>query len=736
MKFLLSRSSVSKVLSTALIAATLPIGAFSAAAETSIPNINSTVSSSTVTENVYQTPPNVIILPPGSESVLVTGPSTTISGAQFDVNVALTGITGKVTAQKFIIAFNPARVDFIDAEAVDSSTSIVGQYTELGKATVVAASISESAVNNKPLIRLTFKAKANGGIQDIKVSAELGLADNGVIQATHPSSLSLQTNQVTGDLNGNGALDIGDLAKLAPFYGITSTHTSWSTVAGADFNQNGSIDLTDLGLLGKKVLYDTKDFELMEASVMDIQNAMNAGKLTSVQLVTKYLARIDTYDQKGPEIKAILSVNPDALEEAAALDKERSEKGSRGPLHGIPVIVKDNFNTIGMPTTAGCICLKANNTSTDAFMIKKLKNAGAIILAKSNLHEFAFGTTTLSSLGGQTKNPYDLTTNPGGSSGGTGAALAANFGVIGLGTDTGGSIRIPSSRNALVGIRPTIGLTSREGIIPLAHSQDVGGPMARSVADAAIALDAVSGYDPNDLVTALSTGNIPKSYTDYLDKDGLKGAKIGVIRSLSTGNDAAFTAATDKMKELGATVIDVTIPNQSKILGYASLSGTEFKFDLNDYLASLGANAPYKTLTEIIASNDILQSQKSSMIQRDNVTTLETLNYYKDLWERTKLTQQSLTQVLGENSLDAVLYATTSGNANRLSAYSGFPAISFPAGYTNQVPFGLELLGREYDEGTLIKLAYAFEQATHLRTMPASTPALTPEEESKLVLTP
>lgn len=736
MKSLLSRSSVSKVLSTALIAAMLPIGAISAAAETSITSVNSTISSPTVSENVYQTPPNVVVLPPGSESVLVTGPSTTINGSLFDVDVALTGVTGKVTAQKFIIEFNAARVDFIDVQAVDSSTSIVGQYAELGKATVVAASISDSAVNNKPLIRLKFKAKANGGIQDIKVSAELGLADNGVIQATHFGSLSLQTTQVTGDLNGNGALDIGDLAILAPFYGITSTHTSWSTVALADFNQNGSIDLTDLGILGKKVLYDTKQFELMEASVMDIQNAMNAGKLTSVGLVTKYLARIDKYDQKGPEIKAILSVNPKALEEAAALDKERSEKGARGPLHGIPVIVKDNFNTIGMPTTAGCICLKANNTSTDAFMIKKLKNAGAIILAKSNLHEFAFGTTTLSSLGGQTKNPYDLTTNPGGSSGGTGAALAANFGVIGLGTDTGGSIRIPSSRNALVGIRPTIGLTSREGIIPLAHSQDVGGPMARSVADAAIALDAVSGYDPNDLVTALSSGNIPKSYTDYLDKDGLKGARIGVIRSLSTGNDAAFTAATDKMKELGATVIEVTIPNQSKILGYASLSGTEFKFDLNDYLASLGANAPYKTLTEIIASNDILQNQKSSMIQRDNVTTLETLTYYKDLWERTKLTQQSLTQVLGENSLDAVLYATTSGNANRLSAYSGFPAISFPAGYNNQVPFGLELLGREYDEGTLIKLAYSFEQATHLRTMPASTPALTAEEESKLVLTP
>ncbi|MFC3846607.1 hypothetical protein ACYEXS_34895 [Paenibacillus sp. MAH-36] len=241
MKSLLSRSSISKVLSTALIAATLPLGALSAAAETSISSVDSPNSSSTVTETVYQTAPNVVVLPPGSESVLLTGPSTTISGALFDVDVALTGVTEKVTAQKFIIEFNPARVDFIDVQAVDSSTTIVGQNAELGKATVVAASISESAVNNKTLIRLKFKAKANSGVQDIKVSAELGLADTGVIQATRFGSLSLQTNQVTGDLNGNGALDIGDLAWLAPYYGITSTHASWSTVAGADFNQNGSI---------------------------------------------------------------------------------------------------------------------------------------------------------------------------------------------------------------------------------------------------------------------------------------------------------------------------------------------------------------------------------------------------------------------------------------------------------------------------------------------------------------
>ncbi|NOU93734.1 amidase [Paenibacillus sp. LMG 31456] len=737
MKNLLSRPLFSLFISGALFAGILPISSASAASSTSTGE-SAPVKALSVTESVYRSTPNLVVLEAGSASVVVTGPSTTIDGASFQVDIALSGITDKVTAEKFFIEYNTARLDFVDAQAVDASTSIVGQYSELGKTTIVTTNLSGKIINKQTLIRLTFHTKANGSVQDIKVSAELGLADTGAIQAANQGLLSLKTNLVSGDLNGNGTLDIGDLAILSPYYGISSKQEGWALVANADFNQNGTIDLTDLGTLGKKVLYAETAFQFMDATVMDIQNAMNAGKLTTVELVTKYLARIKSYDQQGPAIKSIITINPNALAEAAALDEERKTKGARGPLHGIPVIVKDNYNTIGMPTTAGCICLKNNNTSTDAFMVKKLKDAGAIILAKANLHEFAFGTTTESSLGGQTKNPYELTTNPGGSSGGTGAALAANFGVIGLGTDTGGSIRIPSSRNSLVGIRPTIGLTSREGIIPLSLSQDVGGPMARTVSDAAIALDAVSGYDSNDLTTALSSGRTPKSYTDYLDKDGLKGARIGVVRTLSTGNNAALAASIEKMTAQGATVIDVVVPNQTDILKYASLSGTEFKFNLNDYLKTLGQNAPYKTLTEIIASNDILQNQKSSMIQRDNITTLETLTYYKDLLERTRLTQQSLLKVMNENKLDAVLYATTSGSANRLSPYSGFPALSFPAGYTGNVPFGLELLGRPFDEGTLIKLAYAFEQATHYRTLPASVPALTAEQEQAVnsVVTP
>ncbi|WP_020618276.1 amidase family protein [Paenibacillus daejeonensis] len=730
MKRMVWKSFMMKVWISAMLVGTLPAAALSASAETTTPPPAQQSDLPDTPDTAEAAAPNVVIVPAGSESVLVTGPATTKQGATFHADVALSGVTGKVAAQKYIVSFNPAKTEWVGAEAVHASVSIIDQQAALGEATIVATSTGETAVTGETLIRLTFKAKAASGIQDIQVGAELGLADNGAIQEVRQGLLSVRSNLVSGDLNGNDRLDIGDLAILAPYYGIDSSHEAWPLVANADFNQNGTIDLTDLGTLGRKVLYDDAPFELMEATVTEIQSAMNAGKVTAVELVTAYLARIEAYDQQGPELKSIITVNPKALEEAAALDEERTAQGPRGPLHGIPVIVKDNFNTIGMPTTAGCICLKDNYTPTDAFMITKLKEAGAIILAKSNLHEFAFGTSTISSLGGQTKNPYVLSTHPGGSSGGTGAALAANFGVIGLGTDTGGSIRIPSSRNALVGIRPTIGLTSREGIIPLALSQDVGGPMTRTVADAAIMLDVLAGYDPNDTATSMATGHIPASYTDYLDVDGLSGARIGFVRSLSTGNDPAVEAALAKMRELGAEIIEIaSLPNQTQILAYNSLSGTEFKFDLNNYLASLGDAAPYKTLSDILANGEVLQSQRSSMVTRNNVETLETLGYYRDLWQRTKLTQQTLNKVFTENKLDALLYASTSGSANRLSPYSGFPAISFPGGYISSgnsagLPFGLEFLGREYDEGTIIKLAFAYEQATMHRIAPASTPVL------------
>lgn len=482
-----------------------------------------------------------------------------------------------------------------------------------------------------------------------------------------------------------------------------------------------------------------KPFEIQEASIMEIQAAMDAGKLSSKELVQMYLDRIEMYDDQGVSINAILTVNPDALQIAEELDQERAESGPRGLLHGIPIIVKDNYDTEDMPTTAGCLCLEDSLPPDDAYQIEKLKEAGAIILAKANLSEFAFSFKGNSSLGGQTLNPYDLTRYPGGSSSGTAAALAANFGAAGLGTDTGGSIRLPSSLNSLVGIRPTIGLTSRDGIIPLALTQDVGGPIARTVADAAIVLDAISGYDPQDVTTARSVGEIPESYTAYLDKDGLQGAKIGVIRDLFGTEEEVIevinTAITD-MEQLGATVIDVEIPNLEEILSYPSLSSWEFKFQLNDYLESLGEAAPYKSLSEILESGEYDSSIESSLISRNNRETLETEEYKDIVLNRTKITQESLLKVMADYDLDALVYPTSifpaakigvsqqAGSNNRLSPYSGFPAITVPAGYTatDHLPVGIEFLGRAFSEPELIRLAYAYEQGTLHRVPPESTP--------------
>ncbi|WP_233522531.1 amidase family protein [Peribacillus glennii] len=482
-------------------------------------------------------------------------------------------------------------------------------------------------------------------------------------------------------------------------------------------------------------------FNIQEATISEIQSALKRKKITSKELVQMYLDRIKMFDDQGPKINAIITVNQNAVEAAQELDKERKQKGPRGPLHGIPIIVKDNYDTADMPTTAGCICLKDSIPDDDSHQIKKLKEAGAIILAKSNLHEFAFGITTVSSAGGQTLNPYNLERNPGGSSGGTGAAIAANFAAAGLGTDTGGSIRIPSAFNSLVGIRPTIGLSSRDGIVPLALTQDVGGPMARTVADAAILLEATSGYDPNDTKTAWSVGETEGDYIKSLDRKGLQGAKIGVIRDLfgkqpeNVEVNQVTNEAIGDMKKLGAKVIDVKIPELDKILAYPSLSSWEFKFQFNDYLKSLGEDAPFDSLTEVIESGQFHPSSKSSLIARDQVKSLEEEEYKDILLFRTKLTQQSLLKVMADEDLDAFVYPTSSqpaqvigkgqnsGSANRLSAFSEFPAITVPAGFTSEnLPVGIEFLGRAFSEPSLIKLAYAYEQGTEHRKPPSTTP--------------
>lgn len=480
----------------------------------------------------------------------------------------------------------------------------------------------------------------------------------------------------------------------------------------------------------------TEQFDIKDATILEMTAAMEEGKLTSEELVRFYLDRIDQFDQQGPSINSMLYVNRDAIETAKQLDKERAAGTIRGALHGIPIVLKDNYDTVDMPTTGGSLSLEGSMAPDDAYQTAQLREEGAIIIGKANLHEFAFGFETYSSLGGQTLNPYDLTKFPGGSSGGTGAAVTSNFAAAGLGTDTGGSIRVPSSFNNLVGIRPTMGLASRDGIIPLALTQDVGGPIARTVEDAAVVLDAIAGYDEADPVTEESNGNIPESYTDYLDEDGLEGARIGVVRALF-GEDPDIIKATeqaiDDMELLGAEVIDVTIPNLDQIIAYPSLSGFEFKFQLNDYLASLGENAPVTSLAEVIESGKYHPAMEASMKAREAKVSLENDPEYLNIIEtRPAITKTSLMDVFDGQDVDALLYPTSAllpqnienksqgGGPNpKLSPFSGYPAMSVPIGFSESgLPIGMELLGTEFSEPTLIKLAYSYQEGTDHRMAP------------------
>ncbi|MGN7358614.1 amidase family protein [Paenibacillus sp. SAF-054] len=480
-------------------------------------------------------------------------------------------------------------------------------------------------------------------------------------------------------------------------------------------------------------------FKLTEATIADMQKAMETGRLTSEALVQQYLERIAAYDHKGPKLNSILTLNAKALETARKLDAERIASGERSPLHGIPVLVKDNYDTYDMPTTSGNIGLQGVVPPDDAAQVKKLRDAGAIIIGKANLHEFAFGYTTVSSMGGQTLNPYDPSRVPGGSSGGTAAAIAANLAAVGMGTDTGGSIRIPSSFNSLVGIRPTVGLSSRDGIAPLALTQDTGGPIARSVADAALILNATAGYDPNDIATAKSVGFVPKDYTDYLDKDGLQGARIGIVREVF-GSDAQVNAvassAIEEMKAAGAILVDnVKIPNFDIINKYGSLSAWEFKFQFNDYLKSLGDAAPYKSLDELIAAGKYDPSIKKSLIDRNNRTSLDAEEYKDIVLFRTKYVQDAVLKMMADNQLDALIFPTSSrtavkvgeeqvaGDAFKLSSFTGWPTVTVPAGFTaDHLPVGIDFFGRAFSEPELIKLAYSYEQHTHHREAPQTTP--------------
>ena len=355
----------------------------------------------------------------------------------------------------------------------------------------------------------------------------------------------------------------------------------------------------------------------MERSITEIASALDVGQVTSRELVAGYLARIEAYDQRGPALNAMVVLGPSAFSDADALDAERAGGRVRGPLHGIPVVVKDNYDTADMPTSAGAIGLATSVPPDDAFQVRRLREAGAILLGKTNMHELARGITTVSSIAGQTRNPYDPTRNPGGSSGGTGAAVAASFAAVGMGSDTCGSIRIPSAHHALIGLRGTRGLASGDGIIPLSTTQDIGGPLARSVQDLAITLDATVGFDPADDTTGHGEGRIPATYADALDPRGLAGARVALLEELlgDTGADqpvrTVIEAAVDEMTGQGAEVVEIGETDFGSLLQGASLIGLEFKFAFDEYLAKT-PGAPVRSLGELVERGALSSGRRSS----------------------------------------------------------------------------------------------------------------------------
>jgi Asp-tRNA(Asn)/Glu-tRNA(Gln) amidotransferase A subunit family amidase len=492
-------------------------------------------------------------------------------------------------------------------------------------------------------------------------------------------------------------------------------------------------------------------FGIMEKSVSEIHDAIQSGALTCRYLIQQYLDRIHAYDQQGPKLNALVYLNPKALEQAAALDQEFKRTGQLRPLHGIPVVLKDNYDTADMPTTAGSAALAGSVPLQDAATVAKLRHSGALILAKANLHELALAGLTFSSLTGQTKNPYDLTRTPGGSSGGTGAALAANFATLGTGSDTMNSIRSPSSANSLVGLRPTRGLISRTGVVPVSSTQDAVGPITRNVADAARMLDAMSGYDPKDPVTAFSLGCIPKSYSAGLDRNALQGARLGVLKTLFGDGpehqevNRVMEGALEALRRAGAALVPVadSVMDTAVLAVELDVQKYEFKTLLNSYLQSLGPKAQVRSLADILASGKYLKSNESFLLTAENYSNgLQEPDYWQRLVKIGEL-KVKLANLLAENNLDALVFphqkrlAVSIGEpvqADRngiLASLTGFPAITVPGGFSPPtaqapigVPVGIEFLGRPWSELQLLRLAYSFEQTTHLRKPPQSTPAL------------
>ncbi|HVE99493.1 MAG TPA: amidase family protein [Mycobacteriales bacterium] len=517
----------------------------------------------------------------------------------------------------------------------------------------------------------------------------------------------------------------------------------------------------------------------VEATIAQTQDSIRTGRTTCRDVVAGYLARINAYDRSGPQLQSVIAVSPTALSDAAALD--RVPRSRRGRLHCVPLAIKDNIDVRGLATTAGATGLRSVRPPADAFVVSRLRAAGAVIVAKANMDEFAFGFSGSSSLGGQVRNPYDVTRGPGGSSSGTGAAVAASLALAGLGSDTGGSIRVPSSVHGLVGIRPSMRLLSQRGVLPLAHFQDTVGPMCRRVEDCALLLEVMVGADPvpgsgqwtepqqrDDTGRVIPTaaaydrvvGIARHRYSTALDSRGLRGARIGVVQDLF-GNDEdvldLLDRAIDRMRAAGATVVDVEIPDLAEITSYSSVSQWEFRDHLTEYLSSWPSDVDGhpRSFEEVVATLGYESDRLPSLVISGGrgATRRVDPDYEANTVERPRFVRARLQAALDNRDLsgkslgrpyDALLYPSvtslpavggppTAGSNNRLSPFSGFPALSMPAGFTAPtaerpaLPVGMELLGREFAERTLLRIAYGYQSAVSGSALARRAPTTTPE---------
>jgi amidase len=542
----------------------------------------------------------------------------------------------------------------------------------------------------------------------------------------------------TGQLNLNGRREFLHTGLLAGAAAVYPAMGAARTVAEeAPAKEAGPLEIPS--------------FELEEVTIDDLQAGMKSGKYTSRSITEKYLSRIEAIDKSGPALNSVIEVNPEALAIADSLDRERKEKGARGPLHGIPLLIKDNIDTADkMMTTAGSLALVgAPKPPRDSFVAAQLRKAGAVILGKTNLSEWAnirssHSSSGWSGRGGLTRNPYALDRNPCGSSSGTGAGVSANLAVGGIGTETDGSVVCPSATNGLAGIKPTVGLVSRAGIIPISHSQDTAGPMCRTLRDAAILLGALTGVDPEDSYTSDSQGKSSTDYTKFLDANGLKGARIGVARKyfgFSEAVDGVMAEAIDVMKKQGATIVD-----PADIETFGKFDDSEFlvflyelKAGIGKYLAKLGPAAPMKNLADLIAFNNQNAAREMPYFGQDTFLKSQekgplTEREYVDALEKNhRLTRvEGIDALMDKLKLDALIAPTGgpawltdlvagdhfAGGSSNAAAVAGYPNINITAGYIFGLPVGISFFGRAWSEPTLLKLAYGFEQATQARKPP------------------